>query len=493
MSTDTSSFTDAQETTRKTAHAVLWNYLSFGLGKGLVLISTAILARLLTTADYGLVGIALLTISYLAVLKDFGLGAALIQRRDHVEESSNIVFTINFLVAIILTVGTILIAPFVGSYFRNPDVVPLLRVLGFTFILSSLGSVHLIRLQRDLAFNRKLIPDIGSSITKGGVSIGLALAGFGAWALVWGQIAGVIATVVLAWIAYPWRPRFHFQRKLARGLIHFGSFIFMVNVMDAVISNADYLVVGRMLGTEALGIYTLAYRLPELLVLNLLWVVGKAIYPAYASLQNQQPDLLRKGFLTTIRYMGMVSIPLCLGLFVAADPLVRVLFGEQWLEAIPVVRILALYVLFRSIDGDMGSIFRVTGRPKLLAKMSFLGALFLLPALIYGSRYGIAGVAFAHLIIGIGRTLLGLIIALNLIKVRWIQLLQQLKPAMISGFALLLLAVPMTYFTQDLLPIVRLPLIVFAGAVGYLTVLWFLEREQLLEAMQLVFKRNNEK
>ena len=139
MSTNTPAFTDAQKTTRKTAHAVLWNYLSFGLGKGMVLISTAILARLLTTYDYGVVGIALLTISYLSVLKDLGLGAAFIQKRDHVEESANIIFTINFAVATTLTVVTILMAPFVGQYFRNPEVVPLLRVLGFTFVLIPVG------------------------------------------------------------------------------------------------------------------------------------------------------------------------------------------------------------------------------------------------------------------------------------------------------------------------------------------------------------------
>ena len=492
MSTNTPALNETQKTTRKTAHAVLWNYLSFGLGKGMVLISTAILARLLTTYDYGVVGIALLTISYLAVLKDLGLGAAFIQKRDHVEESANIIFTINFVVAFVLTLITILMAPFVGEYFRNPEVVPLLRVLGLTFILNALGSIHLIRMQRDLAFNRKLIPDLGNALTKGGVSIGLALAGFGAWALVWGQIAGVVATVILAWIAYPWRPKFHFQKELAQGLVRFGAFVFIVNVMDAVINNADYLVIGRMLGTEALGIYTLAYRLPELLVLNLLWVVGRAIYPAYASMQHE-PALLRKGFLTTIRYIEMVSVPLCLGLLIAADPLIRVFFGEQWLEAIPVVRVLAIYVLISSIDGDMGSIFKVMGRPNLLAKLSFVGAIFLIPALIFGARYGIVGVATAHLIVGLGRTLFGLIIALHLIKVSWMEVVLELKPSMLGGLALLLLAVPTLYATQDLLPLLRLILIATAGAVGYLAVLWFLEREQLLQAVQLILKRDDDK
>ncbi len=488
MTIKTITLSESQKTTRKTAHAVMWNYLSFGLGKGLVFISTAILARLLTTHDFGLVAFAMLAISYLSVLKDLGLGAALIQQRENVEESANTVFTLNLLLGATLTLVTLAIAPLVANYFHNPEVAPLLRVLSFTFVLNALGSIHIIRLQRQLAFNRKIVPDFGRSLVKGGVAISLALAGFGAWSLVLGQLAGVITAVILAWIVYPWRPHLRIRRKLARRLLQFGSALLAVNVLDAIISNADYLIVGRILGAEALGIYTLAYRLPELLILNLLWVVGAAIFPAYAAIQNQ-PDLLRQGFLTTIRYLEMVSIPLCLGLFVVADPLVRVAFGEQWLAAIPVVRILALFVLVRSIGSNVGDIYKATGHPDILAKLGLISVVPLLLALWYGSRFGLTGVATGHLIIGVGRTLLRLGIATRLIRVSWQDIARQLKPSFISGLGLLALALPAVYLTQDLMPLLRLILITAAGAAGYLSVLWFLEREQLRQAARLIFKR----
>ena len=383
----------------------------------------------------------MLTVSYLAVMKDLGLGAALIQKRNNVEESANTVFTLNLLLGMALTLVTIAIAPLVADYFRNPAVTPLLRVLGFTFVLNALGSIHIIRLQRQLAFNRKLVPDFGRSLAKGGVSIGLALAGFGVWSLIWGQIAGVITAVILAWIVYPWRPRIHIHRKLARGLLQFGSTLLLVNILDAIISNADYLVIGRTLGAESLGIYTLAYRLPELLILNLLWVVGAAIFPAYAKIQNQ-PDVLRQGFLTTVRYIEMISVPLCLGLFVVADPLVRVAFGEQWLEAIPIVRILALFVLVRSIGSNVGDIYKATGRPNVLAKLGLVNVVPLMLALWYGSFYGLIGIALAHLVNGFFRTFMRLWMASRLIQVSWFDILRQLQPAFISGMALLLFAVP---------------------------------------------------
>ena len=488
MAANISPLSETQQTTRKTAHAVMWNYLSFGLGKGLVLVSTAILARLLTTHDFGLVGFALLTISYLSVLKDLGLGAALIQKRDNVEESANTVFTLNLLLGMVLTLVTIAIAPLVADYFRNPEVAPLLRVLGFTFVLNALGSIHIIRLQRQLAFNRKLVPDFGRSLAKGGVSIGFALAGFGVWSLIFGQIAGVVTAVILAWIVYPWRPRLRIHRKLASGLLQFGSTLLVVNILSAIVNNADYLVVGRTLGAESLGIYTLAYRLPALLILNLLWVVGAAIFPAYAKIQNQ-PDVLRQGFLTTIRYIEMISVPLCLGLFVVADPLVRVVFGEQWLEAIPIMRILVLFILINSIGFNVGDIYKATGRPNVLVKLGLVSIIPFLLALWYGSFYGLIGIALAHLVNGFFRTFLRLWMATRLIQVSWFDILRQLQPAFISGLALLLFAVPMVFLTADLVPLLRLILIITAGAVGYLSVLWLLERDQLLQAARLVLKR----
>ena len=488
MVVNTESLSENQQTTRKTAHAVLWSYLSFGLGKGMVFISTAILARLLTTQEFGLVGFATLTVSYLAVLKDLGLGAALIQKRDHVEESANTVFTMNLLLGLGLTLVTVAIAPYVASYFRDPEVTPLLRVLGLTFVINALGSIHIIRLQRELAFNRKVVPDFGRSLAKGVASIGLALLGFGVWSLVWGQIAGAVTAVILAWIVCRWRPKITIHRKLVRGLFGFGSALVFVDILSAVVNNADYLFVGRMLGAKSLGIYTLAYRLPELLILNLLWVLAGAIFPAYAKIQDQ-PDILRQGFLTTLRYIEIISVPLCLGLIIAADPLVRVAFGDQWLEAVPVVRILALFVLVNSIGFNVGDIYKATGRPDILVKLGlvYLGPLLL--ALWFGSRYGLIGIALATLVVGCFRTVLRLTVASRLIQVSWLDIFRQIQPAFLSGLVLLLLAVPAAYLTIDLAPLLRLILIAVAGAIGYLSVLWFLERDQLQQAMHLVLKR----
>lgn len=474
--------------TRKIAHAVMWNYLSFGLGKGMVLISTGILARLLTTADFGVVAFTTLSISYLSVLKDLGLGAALIQTREDIEESANTVFTLNLFIGLLLTIITFAIAPLAAAYFRSPEVTSLLRVLGLTFTIDTLSSIHIVRMQRDLAFNRKLIPDLGRAVTKGVISIGFALAGFGVWSLIYGQVAGSVTTVILSWVVYPWWPRLRIRKTLARQLILYGSTLLAVNILHTTITSADYLIVGRVLGDSALGIYTLAYRLPELLIMNLLWVVSAAIFPAYSAIQDR-PDSLRKGFLTTIRYIEMISVPLCLGMFLVADPLVRLAFGSQWLEAIPVMRILTLFVLVYSIGVNAGDVYKATGHPDILVKIGLVNVVPMLAALWYGSRYGLVGVALAHLAVGAVRMWLSLFVATKIIKTSWLDIAREVKPAFLSGAVLLIAGVPVLFLTADMLPLFRLVLITLAGAVGYLTTFWLLEREELRQVLKMVIKR----
>ncbi len=476
---------DNGQIARKSVHGIFWNYASFGLGKALIFVTTAVLARLLTPDDFGIVAFATLAVSYLSILKDLGLGAALIQRRQDVEETANTVFTLNLLLGASLTLTAMAIAPLLAVFFREPLIIPVLRWLSFTFVLNALGSIHVVRLQRELEFRRKLIPDLGRSIFKGAVSIGLALAGLGVWSLVIGQLAGVLAGIILAWVVFPWRPRLSFNTKLATGLLRYGLSVVGVDAMTIATDNLDYLIIGRVFGNTALGIYTLAFRLPELLVLNPLWVMAGAIFPAFATVQDQ-PETLRRGFLSTVRFVEILSVPLSLGLMLVADPLVRVAFGEQWLTAIPVVRILALFVLARSIGFNAGDVYKAIGRPDILVKLELLNMAVLVPALWLGSYFGLVGVAVGHLVASLVRMVADLVVAARFIEVTLKDILLQLKPSFSGGLALILLTWPSLYLTANALPLIRLVIAIIAGAAGYLGVLWLLERESLLRIGRII-------
>lgn len=470
--------TDREELGATAARAVAWNYVSFASGKLLVVVTMAVLARLLTPADFGVVGYTTVVIAYLAVLMDLGLGAALIQRRDQVLAAAETVYAANLILGAFLTAVTALGAPLVAEFFREPLVTPLLRVLSFTFVLEAMGSVPLVLLRRDLAFRRKMIPDLGRALVKGTVSIGAAATGFGVWALVWGQLAGVLASVVLAWTVIDLRPRPRLHRSQLRSLGRFGAPLIVTDIQYAIWSNLDYVVVGRLLGDAALGVYTLAYRLPELLIQSVWRVLGAAMFPVFATIQDQA-DLLRRGYLATIRYTQVVVVPLCAGLFLTADPAVRVIFGDPWIEAVPVLQVMALFSLVASVGVNAGDVYKALGRTGVLARLATLELLALAPALLVGARHGIVGVAWAHAAVAALDTSVRLAVANRMVGTSFREVWHQVRASLGAGAAMTLAVLPVLSVTGEAGPAASLLAATITGVAVYAAALWRLDPDSV--------------
>lgn len=480
-----------KEVTQKAALGMGWNYLAFGLGKLLNIVTISILARILSPEMFGLVALATLAIDYLSILNNqIGIGSALIQRQGNIEEVSNTAFTLNLLTGAFLTLITFIVAPIASEFFNEPATTPILRTLGVTFFISGLGSVHNTRLLRELNLRIRAIPEIGNSLSKGIVSIGLALAGFEAWSLIYGQLVGVGIATLLLWIVFPWRPKISWDQKIAKDLFKYGIHVMGNNALAVVEDGFDYLLIGRIYSTTALGIYTLAYRLPEMLVINTLWVMTAVIFPAFASLQEQR-EALKKGFLSTMRYIEVLVTPMSLGMIIAAEPLIRVIFGDQWVEAIPIMQVLSAYTLILSIGFHVGDVYKAIGRPDLLIKISIPVFLFRILALWVGAQYSLLGIAIGHLVAGFVGLIIELIVAARKLEISLRDIIRELN-AFVGGIALLALGIPALYFTANLSPFIRLVCVTMAGAIGYLGVIWILERDSLMKvAVMLGLKQKS--
>ena len=484
----TSSYSDVhdnREIAHKTAWGFIWNFSAYFLGKIIVLITTAILARLLAKSDFGLVAVAVVAINYLSVLKDLGLGVALIQRKGDVQEAANTVFTINLFLGLALTAIVIPLAPFVAAYFHDPQVTPVLRWMGASFIVNALGSVHTNWLVRDLDYRRKLVPELGGALTKGVISIGMAYLGYGVWSLVFGQIAGALASLILVWIILPWRPRFVIDRNVAGSLMKFGASVTLIDIITQITDNIDYVIVGRFFGLVPLSIYTLAYRLPEMLLIGNLWVMGGVVFPAFSSIQDR-PDDLRRGFLASVRVVELFAVPICLGLLIAADPIVRVVFGDQWLEAIPVLRVLAIYAWVYSLGYHVGGFYKAIGRPDILLRLSLLTLVIILPCLLLGARFGLIGVATGHLVAVLIRRIVSLALATRYVNVSLADIFGELRSSLLGAMVMGPIVFAVSYLSSDLNPFLQLIFIGLSGAISYLMVLWGIERENLTRLLRLV-------
>lgn len=471
---------------KKTAQGVFWNYISFAGGKFLTFISTIILARLgLGPDQFGEVAIALLAITYLEAIGDLGIAAALIYQRDDVERASQVAFVISIIMGVVLWALATLSAPYVGAYFNEPGSVPMLRVLAFTLLIQSFGNVHMALLTKELEFRRKLWPDLSRNFAKGFGAIGLALAGFGAWSLIWGQVLSAFAATIALWYVQPWTPRLTWDAKLGKQMLKYGLQILGIEILAVFWSTADYVMVGRYLGKTELGLYQTAFRISDLLIINMCIVAGRVLFPSYAKLSHD-PAALRRGFLTTLRYISLITLPVSVGLAAIAPFFVSIFFGERWLLMIPALALLAIRAGISTLSFNSGHLFKAIGRPDIVNKEMVFKLTVLLAVLWLTVPYGFVAVAMGQIGVAIFSVLLDMGICMYVLKVGPSPIWQQIRSALVSALvmgAAVWLVVANTPQGYDLLGLIAAILV---GAGSYAGLLWLTERKLLVDSIRSV-------
>src|SRR3954467_14922800 len=383
---------------RRAGSGVAWAGAADAAGKVLVFVATLVLARLLVPSEFGLVAFCLSIIYALDYVGDLGLGAALIYRSDAEDPRiSSTAFWIGIAGSLVLFGICWVIAPLLADVGPGDEVVGLFRVLALQFPFAALGKAHEYRLRRALAFRTLFGPKLANGITKGTLSIALALAGAGALSLVIGQVAGWLAQSIGLWLVHSFRPRLAIARRELSSMMRFGLGIVAVGVLGQGAKNFDYIIVGAKLGAAALGVYYLAFRLPELVILTGFRVAGDVLFPFYAQLRGRRSDEiddeLRRGYLQTVRLGAMVAWPVAFGLAALALPLVLTLYGEEWRGAAAPMAWVAIWAGLASLATMPGAVFKALGRSWLLTATGVMQISILFPAIWFAAPYGITAVA----------------------------------------------------------------------------------------------------
>jgi len=467
---------------RAAIHGTAWRYLAFFSGKLMLFISTVVLARLLSKDDFGVVGFAVTTIGFLDVMSDLGVAPALIYHSED-EDTSVTAFWLGLLIGVALFAITWFAAPLVGLFFQDPRAIPVTRVLALSYPINALGNTHEAVLQKKLAFGRTFIPDLVQAMSKGLISIVLAFLSFGAWSLIGGQLGGMAVGAVIFWVVTRWRPAFSFDPKIARSLLSYGLKIVSVDLLGILLLNLDYLLVGRYLGAANLGIYTLAFRMPDLLILQFARILSVVIFPIYTRMRDV-PGSLTKGFSMTTRYVSLVTVPLGLGLALVADPFIMTIFTAKWAEAIPVVRAIAIYAMLLSLAYNAGSVYKAQGRPQVLTMLGLVRFAMLLPALFWATSVAgsIVAVGWMQALVALLGGAVNLYIATRIIKLPLAQLFAALRPALLAGFFLAGAVVLILFLSRDMSAWIQLTLSIIFGALAYMSALWVFQRDVLQAA-----------
>ncbi|QSG11361.1 MATE family membrane protein, Rfbx family [Halapricum desulfuricans] len=376
----------------RTARSGVWLTVTNISQRVLELIALLVLARLLTPADFGLLGIALLVLTGLDRFSQLGFSSALIQRHEeNVDDYLDTAWTLQILRGIVLSGILLISAGPVATFFGAPTVEPILKVIAITPILAGLENPGVIYFQKDLQFHRQFLHLTSTTIVYVSVTIALALTWGNVWALVIGKVASELSNLGVSYLVHDYKPRLELDREAAWDLIGFGKWITASSIVRFMADEGDDFVVGWLLGPASLGFYRLAFRLGLTPASEVTGVIGTVMFPAYSKLQDDI-SAVRSAFFRTLQLVTAFTFPAGVGIIVVAPSFVEAVLGTQWLPMIAALQILSVYGLLLSLAGSFGPVWLALGRPDFSAKIGAVRFL-VMAVLIYPAtiRYGLVG------------------------------------------------------------------------------------------------------
>lgn len=457
------------------------------LRQAIQLIASVALARLLAPDDYGLLGMALVFVGLAQLFADFGLEAALIQTPSLSRTLLSACFWLSLAIGVILAGGLALGSRALAGLAGDARLAPILWVMSITLPLGAIGVVPRALIYRNLQFDRLVKAQVVASLSGAALAILLAAFGGGVWSIVFQPLIGAtVATALVFWYAQ-WRPGLRCSWAGARSLIVFSGAVLGSDLLNHAMRNADRFLIGRHLGSVALGHYSLAYQVMLYPLSQISGVIVKVLFPTLSKLTGE-PHRFRQAYLKCVSTIATVTFPLMIGLFAVASDFVVVVFGEKWLPMLPILQILCWVGMLQSVTTTASTIFYSKGAVRTLFLLTLAATPFALASFVIGLRWGVIGVAAAYAAFAYCASYVSLALAFRLTALQFREfhrsLVKPLTASLVMYATLAMLAIPLA--GENVAPIGRLMVLTGAGAAVYLLVSVVINRRALQELLALV-------
>ncbi|MBF4513969.1 lipopolysaccharide biosynthesis protein [Plantibacter sp. VKM Ac-2885] len=380
---------------KKATQSIGWIILERWSSRVLTLTVIAVLTRLLSPADFGLVSMATVVIAILQVFVESGFVTVLVQKKELGEKDTSTAFWTSVTLSIILYVALFFTAPLLAGLFGEPQLVDVLRVLGLSLPVSSLAQVPAALLERSFGFKSLAIRQVGGALCGAAVAVVIAFSGGGVWALVAQTLVTSAASVVILWTATPWRPSLEFSFSSLRSMWSMGLRIIGIGLLDAVQQNIDKLIVGAFFSTEVLGYYYLAQRIGTILIELVTTVMSRVTLTTFSKVQDDLPRLNRI-FLQMTFASAAIGVPIFGLVAVFAVQIVPFAFGPGWEDTAPLMWILACGWAFGAVMYFDRSAFLSIGRADVALWVAILQNIVGVALVFALLPLGIVGVALSR-------------------------------------------------------------------------------------------------
>ena len=377
---------------QRTARGGVVTIVSHGLKFVLSIGATAVLARLLSPQDYGLVGMVAVFTGFVAMFKDAGLSLATVQRAEISYEQISTLFWVNVTLSGVITLVMVVLAPAIGWFYSEPRLVMITILTAVGFIFGGLAVQHEALLKRQMRFYALSVIAFVSMMMGYAVGIILAWRGVGYWALVFSQLALLATNAIGVWLVCRWRPGRPQRNTGARSMLSFGGNVTGYALINYISNNASNLVVGRVFGPQPLGLYTKASQLLSLPTEQINEPIATVSIPALSRLADD-PERYRQAYLRIIEKVIMVTMPAIALMMATSDWVVRIVLGTQWSDSANLVVVMGMAALFQPVMSTAGWLLVSQGRVRDMLRWSLINMPISILSIVVGLPWGVPGVA----------------------------------------------------------------------------------------------------
>ena len=366
--------------------------------RSLALLKIAVLARILTPAQFGIYGIATLVLGFLEMLTETGINIFLIQQKEKIDEYVDSAWVVSIFRGILIGFIIFVLSPFIASYFKNPNDTYILYLVSIVPLIRGFINPSCIKYQKNLEFNKQFYYDSVIFFVDAIIAITLGLITKSENSLIYAMIISTFLELVLSFVYFKPKPKFVFNKEKSLMVINSGKWITGAGISNYLFQNIDDIVVGRVLGTASLGIYQQAYKISTLPVSEVGEIFNKVTFPIYVNLKDDKPRL-KNAFTKTLLIISAFVIPF--GFFVFKYPveIIKFVLGDLWVSAAPVLQLLAIYGIIKAISNSFFSLFLGIGKQEVvtyITLVSTIGLISILYPLI--KIFGILGAGYATII-----------------------------------------------------------------------------------------------
>jgi O-antigen/teichoic acid export membrane protein len=379
--------------TRRVAEGAMWMVFLRSAVRGLGLLSTIILARVLTPTDFGLVAMATLVAGIVEIMAQFGFDTFLIRRKDDpCRENYGTIWTLTILRGLAVAIVLASLAVWAADLFNDDRLVPLIYVLAASAVIEGFQNIFLVKYERDLNFRVQFWFQVAKKGVMLLTTLSIAIIYHTYWALMAGIVVSRIFGVVFSYLLCPERPSFTF--KHAGEAFSFSKWIMLSNLVFYFRDNSGQWLIGRLMDAGSLGIYLLAKEISELPTTELVHPIQRSLLPGFARLIDD-PVAMRRAYLRAYSTLLQIAAPIGVGLALVAEPLVACLLGDKWTGVVPILQILGFYGAVRVAYSAAGSVYLALGKPRIDAMLALASVAVGIPAMWFGAtQYGLAGAAY---------------------------------------------------------------------------------------------------